>query len=172
MTAKLFPPGQGSQFSATDSVRLLPAVRTGHCNVPVWLVWPLLPRFSCPYSSASHGMSHHGAAALGRCLPGIHLRRYWSVESLPTFSQNHLAPMWPDSMAGSPASIAAAWKICPVDVSWASHWLPAITLLAGYKVPVVRVTRICLWWHWHKLPTVSCQERKRMPKSDALWRTN
>lgn len=160
MTAKLFPPGQGSPFSMTGSVRLLPPVQTGHCNVLVWLVWPLFPRFSCPYSSASHGNAAPWAGALSRRLPGIHLCCYWPVASLPTSSQNHLALRWLDSMAGSPASIAPAWKICPVAVSRASRWLPAITLLAGHKVTVVRITRMCLWWHWHKLPVVSCQKKK------------
>lgn len=162
VTAK-FPPDQGSQFSATVSVKLLCGRDTATCPSD-WSGTP--PTFRLSLQQYVPRYVTPQAAAFGRCLPGTHLRPYWSVASLPAFSQNCLARTWPDSMAGSPASTAAAWKICSVDVSWASHWLPAITLLAGYKVTVVRVTRMCLWWHWHKLPIVSCQEKKNASK----WR--
>lgn len=132
--------------------------RTGHCDVPVWLTWSLPPISVIP--TAAHPTSPH----YGAQLPGIHLHCCWSVASLPRFSQNHLAQTWSDSMAGSPANIAAAWNICPVHVSWASCPFPAVTLLAGYKVTVMRATWMYLWWHWHTLPIVSCREEKECQK--------
>lgn len=132
--------------------------RTGHCDVPVWLICAL-PLISVVPPAAHPVSPYHGAR-----LPGIHLHCCCSVASLPRFSQNRLAQTWPDSMASSPANIAAAWKICPVEVSWAPCPFPAVALLAGYKVTVVRVMWMCLWWHCHTLPIVSCREEKGCQK--------